>query len=148
MSDASSDCVFCRIVRGEVPSAKVFENEHVLAFLDIAPIAPGHTLMIPKRHVDDLLTASADVAAELARCLPWLAAAVCRATGADGLHVMQLNGRAAGQVVMHLHVHLIPRSASDGVQLLIPKGGRYKGEQMHQMAAAIARKLHAAGDGP
>lgn len=146
MPDVSAECVFCRIVRGELPSAKVFENEHVLAFLDIAPITRGHTLVIPKRHVEDLLTAPADLVAEVARSLPQLAAALRRATGADGIQVIQLNGRAAGQVVMHLHVHLIPRSASDRVQLLIPKGGRYEGHQMQKIAAVIARELRAAGD--
>ena len=112
-----ADCLFCKIVKGEIPCAKVYEDAQVLAFLDIAPVAPGHALVIPKLHCADLfaLPDALDAA--------WLAAqklvgrAVMTALGATGLNVQQNNGASAGQVVFHAHVHLIPRRDGDGLAL-------------------------------
>lgn len=109
------DCVFCRIVAGELPSSKLWEDEEVLAFLDINPLARGHTLVIPKAHVETIFEISPDQMKALAAVLPKLAQAVKQATGAEGLNILQCNGRASGQDVPHLHFHLIPRSANDGL---------------------------------
>ena len=110
------DCIFCKIVAGQIPCDKVYEDEHVVAFLDIAPITRGHTLMVPKSHAQDLATTPAEVVDAMMRTLKKVAPAVMRATGAPAFNVGINNGAAAGQVVMHTHFHLIPRSAGDGLQ--------------------------------
>lgn len=110
-----ADCIFCKIVAGQIPCTKVYEDAACLAFMDINPISPGHTLVVPKRHYEAITEMSADEAAALFRPIPSLAAAVKEAIGAEALNVLQNNGRAAGQAVDHLHVHLIPRWAGDGL---------------------------------
>jgi histidine triad (HIT) family protein len=109
------DCIFCKIVSGDIPSVKVFENDRVLAFLDIGPISDGHMLVIPKQHCGRLDQASPEMMSDVARQLPILAAAVQKAMQAEGYNVLCNNGEAAGQVVEHMHFHIIPRSANDGV---------------------------------
>jgi histidine triad (HIT) family protein len=110
-----ADCIFCKIVAGQIPCTKVYEDAACLAFMDINPISPGHTLVIPKKHCEAVMEMSADETAALFRPVPSLAAAVKGALGAEALNVLQNNGRAAGQAVAHLHVHLIPRWAGDGL---------------------------------
>lgn len=111
----SESCVFCKIVAGEIPSAKVFEDEHCLAFMDIGPLAPGHLLIIPKGHIELLWDLPPDTAAAIMAQLPRLSRAVMDATGAEGCNVLQNNGRASGQEVEHLHFHIIPRRTGDGL---------------------------------
>ncbi|KPK99889.1 MAG: hypothetical protein AMK75_06210 [Planctomycetes bacterium SM23_65] len=110
-----NDCIFCKIVKGEIPSAKVYEDEQCLAFLDIGPLSWGHTLIVPKKHYERITEMPADEVAALSSVIPKLAAAVIKATDAEGLNVLQNNGRVSGQAVPHLHVHLIPRHAGDGL---------------------------------
>ena len=109
------DCIFCRIVKGEIPSSKVYEDENVFAFLDIGPLAWGHVLIVPKKHSEAVTELAPGEAAALFAAVPKLAAAVMKATGAEGLNVLQNNGAVAGQAVHHLHIHLIPRHAGDGL---------------------------------
>jgi len=142
----AGDCVFCKIVRGELPCARVFEDEQCLAFLDIAPVCPGHTLLIPKRHYTSALEAPAEALAALAQRLPVVAGAVVKATRADGFSLMQLNGRSAGQVVPHLHFHVIPRSDGDGVSFGLRQGNAYQEGQIARLAAAIAAAVESRGD--
>ena len=110
----SESCIFCRIVRGELPSVKVYEDDDVLAFLDIGPIIKGHTLVIPKRHVDPLAAVPAELLAKVMAVVQRVTQAQVRAFKADGVNVHQSNGAAAGQVVPHVHFHVIPRFATDG----------------------------------
>jgi len=112
-----SDCIFCKIVAGELPCEKVFENDHVLAFLDINPTSRGHTLVIPKEHSEGLLSTPAEALLEVASVLPQVAAAAVRATDAAGFNVLQSNGPCAGQVVPHIHFHIVPRHDGDGIGL-------------------------------
>jgi len=110
-----SKCIFCKIVRGEIPCYLVYEDAAVLAFLDIGPLAPGHLLLIPKNHyatMDELPEAEAQA---LGAVLPRLTSVVRRVTGAAGVNILQNNGRVAGQEVDHVHVHLIPRRDQDGL---------------------------------
>ena len=111
----SSDCVFCKIVSGAIPACVVFEGKDCLAFLDVSPLSIGHTLLIPKQHVVNMLDASPELVASLGRHLPQLANAINTATGAAGLNVLQNSGAPSGQAVFHLHFHLIPRFAGDGL---------------------------------
>ncbi|MEM6391955.1 MAG: HIT family protein [Planctomycetota bacterium] len=107
------DCIFCKIVAGDIPCHNLYEDDLVLAMLDIGPIAPGHTLLIPKGHYPALADVPPDTAAALGRVMPQLGAAVCKATHTDNFNVLQNNGRPAGQAVFHVHFHLIPRTADD-----------------------------------
>jgi len=108
-----NNCVFCAIAAGEIPSFKVYEDELVLAYLDINPFSKGHTLVIPKAHSTGLLdTDDATLAAVVAR-VKLVAAKVKKALGCDGFNILQNNGEAAGQTVMHVHFHIIPRWNGD-----------------------------------
>jgi len=111
----SENCIFCKIAKGEIPSHKVYEDEDFLAFLDIAPASLGHTLIIPKRHADNLYALDAVSAARLIPLAQKLAEKVKTATGCAGVNLLQNNGEAAGQTVHHFHLHIIPRMAGDGV---------------------------------
>ncbi|WP_428563302.1 MAG: HIT family protein [Solidesulfovibrio sp. DCME] len=134
------DCIFCKIVKGELPCAKVFETDHVLAFLDIAPVAPGHALVIPKAHHVNLFDLPEEAAVRLFAALSPVGAAIMAATGAAGLNVQINNNAAAGQVVFHAHAHLIPRHEGDGLRLW--SGHPYADNAaMQAMAAAVRQAL-------
>ncbi|MFC3932406.1 HIT family protein [Streptococcus dentapri] len=106
-------CIFCKIIAGEIPSSKVYEDDKVLAFLDISQTTPGHTLVVPKEHVRNVLEMSEKTALELSSRLPKLARAVKSATNAKGLNILNNNEEVAGQSVFHAHIHLIPRYDSN-----------------------------------
>ena len=109
------DCIFCKIVSGEIPSVKVYEDDRVLAFMDINPLNDGHLLIIPKAHaatIDEIT--EADFLAVMSATHK-LAAAVKKALSPDGMNLLQLNGKAANQLVPHLHVHIVPRWSGDGL---------------------------------
>lgn len=108
-------CVFCAIVAGEAEAFVVGSSEAAVAFLDIAPLSRGHTLVVPTRHVTDLLDGGADVLHEVAPLVEEVARLLVGRLGADGINLMQSTGEAAGQVVPHFHVHLVPRWRGDGV---------------------------------
>ena len=110
----NTDCIFCKIVAGQLPACKVYEDADTLAFMDIGPIIPGHTLVIPKIHIDPLTAAPPAILQKLILVVQDIARAQLSALKADGVNVMQANGSAAGQVVPHLHFHVIPRFATDG----------------------------------
>jgi len=109
--------IFDRILDGEIPCRRVYEDDHVLAFLDAGPLSDGHTLVIPRERVATLHELSDDAAAALGRVLPRLCRAVLAATGATAYNVLQNNGAAAHQAVLHVHFHIIPRFESSGLQI-------------------------------
>ncbi len=115
MAGAVQDSIFTKIIKGEIPCHRVFENERVLAFLDITPLSEGHTLVIPKRPAERLEELPEEDAAEIARQLGAIAKRVCDATGAEGYNILQNNGRVSGQEVPHVHFHIIPRRTGDGL---------------------------------
>jgi histidine triad (HIT) family protein len=108
--------LFARILRGEIPAYKVYENQHTLAFMDIMPRSPGHALVIPKAPARGLLDIAADDFAEVARTTKKIAVAAVKAFGAEGVVIQQFSEAASGQVVFHLHMHVMPCTA--GVELL------------------------------
>jgi histidine triad (HIT) family protein len=110
----TDDCIFCAIVDGEIPSRTVYEDDAVIAFLDANPLAPGHTLVVPKTHHERVNDAPADVAAVLFRAVHELAPRVEAAVDADATTIGVNDGEAAGQEVPHVHVHLVPRFEGDG----------------------------------
>ena len=115
--DRDPDCIFCRIVAGEVPSFTFFEDEATLAFMDINPANEGHALVIPKEHAIDLYSVSEEALARTAVTARKVAAAVARTLHPDGLNLVQCNGPAAAQSVMHFHVHVLPRATDDGLSM-------------------------------
>jgi histidine triad (HIT) family protein len=134
-----SETIFSRIVRGEIPCQKVYEDDKVLAFLDIMPLSEGHTLVIPKEAAATLDELSEESAAALGRVLPRLCRAVKAATGAADYNVLQNNGAAAHQAVMYVHFHIIPKKAGAGLGV-----GWNPGRLDPARGAELARKIAAA----
>ncbi|HEV8019024.1 MAG TPA: HIT family protein [Steroidobacteraceae bacterium] len=134
-----ADTVFGRIVRGELPCHKVYEDDKVLAFLDISPLSEGHTLVIPKEAAETMDRLSDESAAALGRVLPRLCRAVIAVTGAHEYNLLQNNGRGAHQAVAHLHFHIIPKpNHQEGLGIGWP--ARSLG---HDAAMALAKKIAA-----
>ena len=119
-----NDCIFCAIAAGEIPSFKLYEDDLVLAYLDINPFARGHALVIPKAHSECLLDTPDDVLAEVVKRVKKVAAHLKAALPCDGFNVLQNNGAAAGQTVRHLHFHVVPRygEAADGISFASGRG--------------------------
>jgi histidine triad (HIT) family protein len=131
-----SDCIFCGIVAGAMPAERVYEDDHTVAFLDIAPACDGHILVIPRAHSDDIHSADPATLGAVAATVQQMAARLGGALGAEGVSVVQSNGRAAGQTVFHYHVHVLPRFPGDGV--LMPwKMARANAEDLARMGALL-----------
>ena len=111
------DCIFCKIIDGEIPSFKVFEDDRTLAFMDINPVNPGHVLVIPKHHAPNLMEIPTDCLAATVATAQTVARAVDKTLKPHGINLVQSNGPGAGQSVFHLHVHIIPRIAGDKLKL-------------------------------
>ena len=136
----SERCVFCRIIRGELPAYKVYEDERVLAFLDLNPSAPGHTLIIPKAHIARVEDLPEEDAAALFGALRGLVGGIQEAMDAPASTIGINNGRESGQEVLHVHIHVIPRSRGDrgGIIQGIARGHRRPGvEEMERIAGRI-----------
>jgi len=115
-----NDCVFCKIVAGQIPSTRVFEDEHTLAFMDLGQVNPGHVLVAVKKHAENLYSLDDAQAAAVARACTRVARAIRDAFKPEGMSVYQANGKPAGQTVFHYHVHLLPRHAGDGMEFTWP----------------------------
>jgi len=111
------DCIFCKIIAGEIPSFKLFEDENTLAFMDINPASTGHALVIPKEHAADVYSVSEAAISQTVKTAKMIAVAVDRTLNPDGLNLLQCNGPAAAQSVMHFHMHVLPRRAGDELKL-------------------------------
>ncbi len=135
-----AETVFSKILRGELPCHKVYEDEHVLAFLDIFPLSKGHTLVIPKEPAATLDQLSDDAAAAIGRVLPRLCRAVMAASGATAYNVLQNNGAGAHQAVFHVHFHIIPKLGSDGLGVGW-KPGKLGADDAAALAAAVVAAL-------
>lgn len=129
-------CIFCRIAKGDIPCAKIYEDDAVLGFLDLAPVHPGHALLIPKAHYANLLEFPSELAPAIVSALKKVGAAIMEATGASAYNVMQNNGLAAGQTVFHIHWHIIPRFEGDGLAMW-PQGSYATPAEMQDMAARV-----------
>lgn len=110
------DCIFCKIISGKIPAHKVYENDKIFAFLDVAPVSPGHTLVVPRSHHIDLLDTPDDVLSDMMTRTKKIADAVVKAVKADGFNLGCNTKKAAGQAVFHTHLHIIPRFDNDGLQ--------------------------------
>lgn len=147
------NCIFCKIAAGQVPCHKLYEDERVLAFLDLGPLATGHTLVIPKHHAKELGNLPDEDAAAVGGVLPRLARAIAQATGTDAYNVLVNNGEAAGQVVMHVHFHIIPKPSDTPASVSAGKPG--SGLGLHwpagkldpDAAKTLAQKISSAMNG-
>ena len=137
MSKFDDGCIFCKIVKGEIPCHKVYEDEHYLAFLDIAPIDRGHAILVPKSHATDLLTLETEYLDKLGGVIAHLCGELIAKLAAVGLNVTSNIGARAGQIVMHTHFHLIPRyEGSDPLNW-------HSGAGDHGELAALAERIRA-----
>lgn len=128
-------CIFCKIIRGEIPSTKIYEDENTLAFLDIAPVNPGHTLVIPKKHSENLEDIVEEDLCSIIKAVKKVGKAIKESISQAGYNVGLNNGSGSGQLVPHLHFHIMPRHAGDGHRLWT-QGKYQEGE-----AEAVAEKI-------
>jgi len=136
----STDCIFCKIARGEIPATKVVEDDRVLAFMDINPISQGHLLIIPKTHYELIMDMPADLVSHIYSQVPELARALVDVTEAQGVNVLQNNGPCSGQVIPHVHIHLIPRWPADGLGFRWPAKSADL-DELQKLAQAISSAL-------
>ncbi len=136
------DCVFCKIAAGKMPCAKVYENDDVLAFLDIAPATPrkGHVLVISKEHFSTIADMPEETIHEVFSVVKKVSFALMKEC--EGVNVIQNNGRASGQLVPHFHVHVVPRYDKDGVHLGIWESYKYEGNEMARAQERIKKLLN------
>ncbi|MGD9817583.1 MAG: HIT family protein [Desulfomonilaceae bacterium] len=134
-------CIFCKIVEGFIPCIKVYEDDRLLAFMDINPLNTGHTLVIPKEHFENIFEIPAEDYGSLSSVASKIASAIKKALNPDGINIMQLNGKAANQVVPHLHMHITPRWHGDNLTISSwePKPGDV--ESIKENAQAIIAQL-------
>lgn len=132
----NTDCLFCKIVAGAIPSTKVYEDDTVYAFLDIHPVNIGHTLIVPKVHVTNLYDIPSTTLAHMATVAQKLSIAIKKALSADGINIEMNNDPVAGQIIFHTHLHIVPRFEGDGFTHWHGKRDYYEGE-----AAEVAQKI-------
>ena len=135
-----SDCIFCKIAKGEIPSEKIYEDDDVFAFLDINPVSDGHTLVIPKKRFKKLDDCPPDLLGQVCSRLGKIAKAVMLAMNSDGYNLLCNNGKAAGQVIDYLHFHIIPRNSNDGIFNHWPSY-KYSEEKIKAIADKIRKNL-------
>jgi histidine triad (HIT) family protein len=135
----ANSCIFCKIIKGEIPASKIYENASTVAFLDIAPVNPGHTLVVPKLHFETLLDIPDVQLAELFKVVKKISPLIMSAVGAQGFNIGINNFRAAGQLVPHFHVHIMPRFENDGRELWV--GNKYKAGEAEKVAEKIRSLL-------
>jgi histidine triad (HIT) family protein len=136
--NALGECIFCKIIRREIPAQRIFESDSVLAILDAFPVVEGHVLVMPRRHLVSIIEAADEDLAEVMRVVKIVAPAVMKFARADGLNVVSNNGRCAGQVVPHVHFHIVPRREGDGLH------GAWKQRKYEEgRAEAVCREIRA-----
>lgn len=139
-------CIFCRLIAGEIPSARVFEDEHTIAFMDLGQVNPGHVLVATRRHVATLWDATPEEAAAVMRTAHRVAAAVRSVFQPAGLMLLQANGAVAGQTVAHFHMHVVPRHEADGIAFTWPRKDPAAGV-LADYAQRLAASLRGEGGG-
>jgi histidine triad (HIT) family protein len=143
MEHSSSDCIFCKIIQGEIPCSKVFENEHVFAFLDISQASKGHTLIVPKIHKENVYELTPDIATEIFKVVPKISNSIKKQFSPIGLNLLSNNGEHAGQSVFHFHLHLIPRyGKGDGFGAVWKSHAKdYSPAKLNEIASTISTGL-------
>jgi histidine triad (HIT) family protein len=133
------DCIFCKIVNGELKSFQVYEDEHTLAFLDISPVNYGHTLVIPKKHFENLEAITEEELSLLANTVKKVGLAIIKGLGVEGYNVQVNNGSVAGQIIPHLHFHITPRTEGDSLELWTH--GKYADGESAEAMEKIKKEL-------
>lgn len=133
------ECLFCKIVKGELPSSKIYEDEDTLAFLDLFPVNKGHSLVIPKEHYENIFDVPAESLSKISSVMKNVADAVKKGINADGISIAQSNGKDAGQIIPHIHFHIMPRFKDDGLKLW-PQG-KYEEGEMDKFKEDISKFL-------
>lgn len=133
------DCIFCKIVKGEIPCEKIYEDEKILAFLDIKPAVKGHTLIITKQHCQDFMSLPDELITYLFHKAKAIAPAILKGSKADGFNIGINNGSSAGQVIFHCHLHFIPRYSGDGLTMW--PGSEYQPGEIGEFAKKIRKQL-------
>jgi histidine triad (HIT) family protein len=133
------NCIFCKIIKGEIPAEKIYEDENFLAFLDITPVNHGHTLLIPKNHYENIYVLPEDILSKISPFFKKIAMAVKKATNADGINIGMNNEGAAGQVIPHAHFHIMPRFLNDGY--ILWHGKEATPEELKENAEKIRQTL-------
>lgn len=141
-----ADCIFCKIIAGDIPCAKVYEDEQTFAFLDLCPVTKGHTLVVPKKHCPTLLDVPPGTGEALIKALQLVAAAVQEETESSGFNCIQNNFSAAGQVVFHSHWHVIPRTDGDGLEAW-PGSNYSSSNEMQQLAMSVNARITGGSSG-
>lgn len=134
---AKENCIFCKIANGEIPSKTIYEDERFRVILDLGPATRGHALILPKAHADNLYALEEETAGEVMKLARRMALQMRDRLGADGFNLVQNNGEAAGQTVMHFHLHLIPRYRDDG-QHILWEPGQASSEELEEVRRQIA----------
>jgi histidine triad (HIT) family protein len=135
------DCIFCRIVAGEIPCTKLFEDDVTLSFMDISPLNKGHILIVPKEHYNTIVEADPELYAHLYGVVCRISKALQAALNPDGINILQLNGKAANQVVPHLHIHIVPRWHGDGLTISAWEPVPGKMDEIARNAEMVKSKL-------
>ena len=136
MASMTDKCIFCGIVEGKIPSFKLYEDDLFIAILDRFPVATGHTLVIPKSHAVDIFGLCEKEATQIMPLAVKIAANIKEVLNADGFNIVQNNGKAAGQVVFHYHMHIIPRHDGDGVKIH-PRSNNVSEKELEEVAAKL-----------
>jgi len=134
------NCIFCNIINGSIPSEVIFENSEFKVILDSYPASKGHTLIIPKEHIDNIYEMDGDTAGKLFALATVIAKTLKKVLKCDGLNIIQNNGKASGQTVFHFHMHLIPRWEDDGLQLGWATK-KFTQEELHEVASMISKEI-------
>ncbi|MFA5318200.1 MAG: HIT family protein [Patescibacteria group bacterium] len=137
----NKDCIFCKIIKGELPSYKIYEDDKVLVFLDINPINKGHALVVPKEHYESILETPDDLVQHIAVAVKKISKAVMGATGAHACNIGINNGAESGQIVFHTHWHIMPRFKGDGYELWKGKDSAYMAGEAEDTAERIKNAL-------
>lgn len=142
-------CIFCQIASKQLPTNVVYEDDYVIAFLDIRPSNPGHTLVVPKKHYETLIDVPEEEAAHLIKAVKHVAEGMVAAMNAEGFNILQNNREAGYQLIPHMHFHVVPRFKNDGLQLGNIRQGSYKDEQeMKDVAARIKSNVRPVREAP
>ncbi|MGM5482941.1 MAG: HIT family protein [Nanobdellota archaeon] len=134
------DCIFCKIIQDEIPGEKLYENENTLAIMDINPANKGHVLVIPKEHYETFTDLPDEIAAGLSKTTKKMAEAVNKATKTEGFNIVINNKKVAGQLVPHVHFHIIPRYENDGIDMSV-KHKKYEDGELEDYAEKIRNNL-------
>ena len=134
------ECIFCKIARKEIPAEVIYEDDNIMAFLDVSPVNRGHTLVIPKEHHTNILETPDDILSKLIIAIKKISKSVMKAMNADGFNIGINNFKAAGQIVMHTHIHVVPRFKDDGLKLW--PGKEYNQGEIKEIAGKIRNEIN------